>query len=85
MDPGIRILFTGYNCTEEIIKFETNISESLHIVIKKELNKKNRKISRVWNKFSINDCHRKIAKFLCESYDTILLPVFEIQDIADSQ
>lgn len=35
---------------------------------------------RIKNK--INDIHRKVAKFLCKKYDTIIIPKFETQNMA---
>ncbi len=29
----------------------------------------------------INDCHHKLAKWLCQSYRIILLPEFKIQEM----
>ena len=44
---------------------------------------KYRSIERVRN--LINEVHKKVANYLCSNYDTILLPVFETQQMVRKQ
>ncbi|KAF0471510.1 transposase [Gigaspora margarita] len=97
LDPSIKLFLTGYDPGGNIVKFcKNNFSRLSRLCIRhdkyqSQLTKVNsrkhymikRKMRRIYYKIHnlVNDCHKKIAKYLCDNYQTIILPIFETQEM----
>lgn len=84
---------TSYSFGEsDILKIDSHsrIASRLRSGIKKNGKKEKstksmrRRAQKIENKIKnhMNDMHRKISRFLCEKYDTIILPKFSVREMA---
>lgn len=96
MDPGVRTLLTGYDIDGRIIEFGKNdigrLARLLHYKAKLQSNmtktnhKHRNKMKKAFLKINktitnlVTECHKKIAKWLCENYHVILIPKLNFHD-----
>jgi len=74
LNGGSRIVRLGYAIDKIQSRLDTEgvVTGKKRWKLKRAANRMRKKIKDL-----IKDCHRKLAKFLCESFDHILLPTFE--------
>ncbi|CAG8796720.1 38716_t:CDS:2 [Gigaspora margarita] len=97
LDPGVRLFLTEYDPGGDIVEFcKNNFSRLSRLCVhydkyQSQSTKVNsrkcyvikRKIQRIYYKIHnlVNDCHKKIVRYLCDNYQMIVLPIFETQEI----
>ena len=97
LDPGVRTFMTGYDASGRIIEWGPSDTTRIHRLCKcldsllarcKLANhsrryKMRRAALRIRRRIRnlVDDLHRKLAKWLCQSYRVVLIPLFETQQM----
>ena len=97
LDPGVRTFMTGYDASGRVIEWAVGDTTRIHRLSKEidSLHKRwgdvaharrykmKRAALRIRQELRnlVDEVHRKLSKWLCESYRVVLIPLFETQQM----